>query len=351
MPRDTDHLNPEEALGADEALKSLSGRYQFVYQADGNLVLYRNRDGDRTAIWGSRTDGLSVGRCVMQADGNLVVYDGAGAPRWASETWRHPGSKLIVQNDGNAVIYTTNGAPVWATNTAELQSVRTGFDPRRHGFHFSNTAAEMRVRWTVPIPGRGATVIEAPSGGMCGGFVFAARDIYDAGREAPRVRAAPNSGVIYDYLLIRLAESFGGMNGVARYLALMNPSLPNHETTASRMGITPHGRAWIMINEEWPRIRAELDGGHPATMALVHAVSFDPFALGNNHQVLATGYDLDPTELTLHVYDPNSPDEDTTMRLDIRDPEHTTVVRWGGVSKIWCFFKSDWSFRDPGSMY
>jgi hypothetical protein len=57
--------------------------------------------------------------CIMQGDGNLVIYDPGVNPIWASDTWQHPGSSLWVQGDGNVVIYRPDGAPVWATNTVQ----------------------------------------------------------------------------------------------------------------------------------------------------------------------------------------------------------------------------------------
>jgi hypothetical protein len=41
----------------------------------------------------------------MQGDGNLVLYDYAGHPRWASGTDGHHGARLVLQCDGNLVIY------------------------------------------------------------------------------------------------------------------------------------------------------------------------------------------------------------------------------------------------------
>ena len=70
--------------------QSASGRYRFIYQGDGNLVLY---DGG-TPLWASNTDGKPVGVCIMQDDGNLVIYARGGQPIWASDTWQHPGSRL-----------------------------------------------------------------------------------------------------------------------------------------------------------------------------------------------------------------------------------------------------------------
>ena len=55
---------------------------------------------------------------TMQSDGNLVVYDERGAPRWASNTAGRPGSVAAFQGDGNLVVYAPGGQPIWASNTA-----------------------------------------------------------------------------------------------------------------------------------------------------------------------------------------------------------------------------------------
>src|SRR4051812_28149328 len=114
MPVGTDQLFADEALGPDQFVTSATGRYTFVYQSDGNLVLYKNyRRQGRRALWASGTAGTSVGVCVMQGDGNLVVYDGNHQAVWSSDTWHDPGSRLVVQDDGNVVIYRPDGAAIW----------------------------------------------------------------------------------------------------------------------------------------------------------------------------------------------------------------------------------------------
>jgi hypothetical protein len=109
-----DHMQPGEVLNPGQSISSANGQYSFIYQSDGNLVLYR--ESDRHPLWTPNTDGR-VGVCIMQDDGNLVVYDPTLS--WASGISGHPGSHLVVQNDGNVVIYQPNGAPLWATNTSQ----------------------------------------------------------------------------------------------------------------------------------------------------------------------------------------------------------------------------------------
>jgi hypothetical protein len=104
-------LGPGQELPKDQPLVSSNGRYRFVLQQDGNLVLYEGGHPH----WSSETHGRAVSRCVMQTDGNLVIY-GFNDPIWASGTHGSPGSYLILQDDRNVVIYKPN-APIWSTGT------------------------------------------------------------------------------------------------------------------------------------------------------------------------------------------------------------------------------------------
>lgn len=110
------HMQPGQVLNPGQSITSTNGRYIFVYQSDGNLVLYRN---GALPLWASATDGSPVGVCIMQDDGNLVIYGPGGQYVWDTFTHGNPGSNLVVQNDGNVVIYRPNGVALWATNTEQ----------------------------------------------------------------------------------------------------------------------------------------------------------------------------------------------------------------------------------------
>jgi len=111
----SDSLSPDQSLYAGQSITSSNGRFYLIYQADGNLVLYRN---DAVPLWHTQTYGTSPGRAIMQLDGNLVVYDGSGTPIWASGTVGFGGAWLVMQSDGNLVIYSSSGAPLWASGTS-----------------------------------------------------------------------------------------------------------------------------------------------------------------------------------------------------------------------------------------
>lgn len=176
---------PGEVLDFERSINSPNGNYSFVFQGDGNLVLYKitrtivglssqcqaiadaianlelQLEGlqlelseagsaieksrivakikkvntelsqkrsqldscnvtyppivniQRSPIWATGTGG-PAGVCILQHDGNLVIYDQGSQVRWESKTAEYPGSRLVVQDDGNVVIYKPDGAAVWA---------------------------------------------------------------------------------------------------------------------------------------------------------------------------------------------------------------------------------------------
>lgn len=116
-PATGDDMRPGEMLAPGQGIMSSNGMYWFVYQPDGNLVLYRLSDG--APLWNSGTWGTAASTCLMQTDGNLVVYRQDGVAVWNSGTGSQPGNALVVQNNGNVVIFNTNGVPVWTTNTSQ----------------------------------------------------------------------------------------------------------------------------------------------------------------------------------------------------------------------------------------
>lgn len=108
-------LRPGDLLRPGESVSSRDARFDFIYQHDGNLVLYHHGH----PLWWTGTHGQSAGMAVMQHDGNFVVYNAHNVPLWASSTsYGHANAWLVVQDDGNVVVYSVEGVPLWATHTA-----------------------------------------------------------------------------------------------------------------------------------------------------------------------------------------------------------------------------------------
>ncbi len=179
-------------------------------------------------------------------------------------------------------------------------------------------------------------------------MVFAALDYFNAGLEIPQVSAPPGEGVLFDYIVDRLLVSFDIPNGILNYIELMNPRYP--DGLVSTFGLRPYGRSWRMIRQEWPLIKAKLDAGQLCPIGLVTVKSADLLMLGHNHQVMAYGYDLVDSDLTLHIYDPNTFNDDSvTLKLNIADPKHAVVPQYSAGLTVNCFFVTNYAFsRPPG---
>ena len=223
-----------------------------------------------------------------------------------------------------------------------------GFSPSHSGFRFPNRFPHVPLR-RIGIPGVVSVPIGDASNGLCGGMAFAACDYFEHDSSPPDDPTPPSEGPLFDYLVERLFDSFALPFGPARYLELMNPMLPDGETVWSRMGWMPHGRVWRMGREEWPKIRADIDSGHPCPLGLVRVKSTDPFDLKENHQVLAYGYTLEAGRATISLYDPNRPlRDDVTITLDVRasgTPAAPEITPPGPT--VFSFFRAAYTTRTP----
>ena len=226
-----------------------------------------------------------------------------------------------------------------------------GFLPGPNGLRFTNEwPHEPDIE--VNVPPFGTIPIGDASNGLCGGMVFLVRDVFEAGRpplEDPR----PAEGTpLFGYIVRRLFDSFDLPNGVLKYYEWMNT--PDGDTDlwlAIRRGI-----AWKTVREEWPKVRADIDAGHPSPLGLVTVESADPNDLGKNHQVLAYRYTLLRDVLTLHVYDPNTEAaeaDEAFLRMHVEDPTKATAIQHTIAigEPIRGFFRVDYSSRDPSALY
>jgi len=220
------------------------------------------------------------------------------------------------------------------------------FQPSRHAFGFRNDWPN-EPALNLPTPWQGVGIGNAARG-LCGGMVFGALDYWHAGVEPPAALPAPGEP-LFRFIVWRLIQSWHVPTGVARYYYWMN--LPDGDTVHSRLLRSRLLRSRLLHSRllhrrllhsrfqhrrlqhrrglrarsmatEWPRIRARLDVGQPTPIGLVTVAGASPFQLGRNHQVLAYGYEVAGTKVTLHVYDPNSgPNDDVHIRFDTQAPD------------------------------
>lgn len=117
----------QNVLAVGQSLQSSDSKYMFIMQKDCNLVLYKKAsDGSiewqgKWATFSQYNDPFSY-NCSMelQANGNLVVRDPQGNPRWQSggTTSNLYSVSLTILTCGNVIVLDmTTGQIVWATHT------------------------------------------------------------------------------------------------------------------------------------------------------------------------------------------------------------------------------------------
>lgn len=207
------------------------------------------------------------------------------------------------------------------------------FDPATHGFAFPN--AFVNVVLTLP---NGARITTA---GRCGGMAYAALDYFLPGQPVPTWRSSlyapskvpPDSHWLAQHFTARLRDSF--LTGSAAKFVTW--SLHSDDPTWVFKGVA----RWTK-EEELPRVMASIDRGRPVVLGLVVARSLG--AIGDNHQVVAYGYERsDDGRVVVTVYDNNTPGRPVTL-TSLADQHDWTASNghvWRG------FFVQDYTPRPP----
>jgi hypothetical protein len=218
------------------------------------------------------------------------------------------------------------------------------FLPSTNGLHYPNSWTSAPVV-EIPTPFGNVDVGDAKHG-LCGGMAFAVRDLFEAHQLPPTNTANPaSSSPAFHYITTRLIDSFDLPHGVAQYYEWMN--LPTGDE------FVVHGTSRRTIDQSMPAIRATIDSGHPCPLAVVCVHSVNPEDLGQNHQVLAYGYNDAGTTTTLKLYDCNHPDDDAvTITFDNSNPHHTTKFNYSyDDHTVVGFFPSVYSPKDPSPLF
>jgi hypothetical protein len=192
-----------------------------------------------------------------------------------------------------------------------------GFEPSRHGLHFANRWPPGPTVRLGRLDPRRVGIGDA-SAGLCGGMAFTVRDLWEHGVEPPPDTEPPANGTPRFVAIVRRqVHSLDKLRLPSRFwrLAALAPDPP---TWWSRL---LHRRPLgdIVRDDEWPRIRAEVDAGRLAQVGLIRVTGLNPKALTQNHQVLAYAYDATDSDVALRIYDPNWPDrDDVFLRMSLR---------------------------------
>jgi hypothetical protein len=214
-----------------------------------------------------------------------------------------------------------------------------GFLPSTSGLHFLNFYPH-EPTLTVDLPLGKVLPIGDAANGLCGGMAFTAADYFEARQTVPPDTDPPAAGSpLYEFIVKRLFDSFNPPLGIGRYIELMEPAFPD-----VGIGFGLPGRASLMVNDEWPRIKARLDAGHPVPLGLIKVKSAQLQDVGKNHQVLAYGYDLHGTNLTIWLYDPNYPNrDDVNIQLSIASVSVPVPLVYTPPEPLYCFFHTQYT--------
>lgn len=105
-----------------QSVYSENGWYRLTMETNGNLAIY-NKAGAMT--WSSGTAGTAAHYAYFQGDGNLVLYDntgvgGTGNPVWFLNRQIYPqfvGTRWKLERDGELRLYNSTNGIVWRSNT------------------------------------------------------------------------------------------------------------------------------------------------------------------------------------------------------------------------------------------
>jgi hypothetical protein len=165
---------------------------------------------------------------------------------------------------------------------------------------------------------------------------FAARDFFEARIEPPTIDAPPAPELpLFNYFVDRLIDSLDLPYGPMRYFQWMG--LPDEDSWLGR------GVRSLSLLEEWPRIKQDIEKGHPVPLGLIRAHSHDLGELGKNHQVLCFGYEATATGAfeRILLYDPNHPGAEVVLSAD----DGTFVYSTGEPTRG--FFRTPYRRSDP----
>ena len=213
------------------------------------------------------------------------------------------------------------------------------FRPSVNGFGFANRwphVPPLRLRVGGPVPVELA--IGDAANGLCGGMAFGVLDLWFAHVPTPPATDPPVEGSpAFRYLVRRQLDSFELGLGPARFYLLGAP----WRSVASRSA--------EVLRRELPRIRRDLADGRPVAIGLVHAVSANPATLIQDHQVVAHAIEAgpEPGSLSLQIYDPNLPRDDSVRLTIWRGASGDLAIRYSGGPPVVAFFRQGYRPRDP----
>lgn len=202
----------------------------------------------------------------------------------------------------------------------------TNFLPSRDGLAFTNDWPPNSDAVVITLPRIGRVAIGDASRGLCGGMVFTALDIFTAHAPAPTAPRPDPGTPLFKHIVRRLLDSWRVPPGGAKYYQWM--MTPDH--SSELLGMVPRrGVASWTVDDEWKQVKNDLDNGIPSALGLVTVESKNLRDLGQNHQVVAWGYEQHGDRVRIKVYDPNTDQangDGVHISMDVGDAEHSAHI-------------------------
>ncbi|MDZ5443108.1 hypothetical protein U2F26_10245 [Micromonospora sp. 4G57] len=206
--------------------------------------------------------------------------------------------------------------------------MRVSFRPSRDGFAFRNAFVNHIKIAGLPI---------TDTRGRCGGMAFAALDHWHHRLPVPGASALPPDGnPVADYVYDRLITSI--VDNWPMYFQFMRT--PDHPTTLNGIGV-----ARMTREEQLPQLKQLLDQGLPQPLGLVQ--SRDPGAFGNDHQVVAYGYEQDDARTRVFIWDNRYPGREHTLEFKTAYDPADRAVRESNGDEWRGFFVERYAPRLP----
>jgi hypothetical protein len=194
---------------------------------------------------------------------------------------------------------------------------RAPFTASQHGFAFENAF----VNHLINVPALG---IDVTTLGRCGGMAYASLDYWNNRLGIPESSSLPADGsLVGDYIYWRLVDSLV-TNGF-KFFHFMRT--PDHPTLINGIGVARATR-----EEEFLRLKQFIDMSRPCPLGLTRAR--DIGAMGNDHQVVATGYEDGDPYSRVFIYDNNHPGAEHVLSFKTAyDPGEREVTHSDG--SVW----------------
>jgi hypothetical protein len=209
--------------------------------------------------------------------------------------------------------------------------ISTKFDPLVHGFKFVNRFdfPDLFKSTLTFFPHKGIGDILY---GLCGGMCFAAIDYFQAGKPViPEKNEELIPLYLFEFLWERQTDTL---------------TWPVIERLVAWSIYSSTQMAKLMAKDEIPAVMKSIDAGSPCVLLVMRSQGFQ---LTQNHQVVATAYELNPDtkDLAIQLYDPNHPGETPCLTMSLAKPGQVTRLSQSTSEPLRGFFKLDYVRADP----